>query len=263
MLDNIKILEKSNDHLIFILDNIDLYIANSIRRAIIAEIPTLAIEDVIFYENSSSIHDEFIALRLGLIPLIAKIDEFNFRDKCECNGKGCKSCTAYFKLEAEGPKTVYSHDLKVIEDDRVIVPKNIPIIKLGRKQRLVLEAEAILGRGKDHAKWQAGIAAYKYYPEIRINYERCTLCKNCIEECPRKVLKLEDDKIVLKDVIRCNLCKACEEACPEEALNLNGNEKKLIFKIEVINKSYKPEELFIKACEILKEKAQELKKKLY
>ena len=258
----VEIIERDENRIVFILDDIELYIANSIRRAIIAEVPTLAIEDVIFYENSSSLHDEFIALRLGLIPLIAKIKEFNFRDKCECNGKGCKNCTAYLKLEAEGPRTIYSHDLQIIDDDRVQLPKNIPIIKLGRKQRLVFEAEAILGRGKEHAKWQPGIAAYKYFPEIRIIEDKCNLCRKCIEECPRKALEEKDGKIILKDYLSCNLCRSCEEACPEEALKIIGNEKKLIFKIEIINKSYKPEELFIEACEILKEKAKELKEKL-
>lgn len=43
--------------------------ANAFRRILLAEIPTLAIEDVFIYQNTSIIQDEVLAHRLGLIPL--------------------------------------------------------------------------------------------------------------------------------------------------------------------------------------------------
>lgn len=53
----------------FSLVGIDASIANAFRRILIAEIPTLAIEDVFFLDNTSVIQDEVLAHRLGLIPL--------------------------------------------------------------------------------------------------------------------------------------------------------------------------------------------------
>ncbi len=45
--------------------------ANTLRRIIISEVPTIAIEFVNTKENTSPVHDEYLGHRLGLIPLIS------------------------------------------------------------------------------------------------------------------------------------------------------------------------------------------------
>ena len=67
----IKILEHSSYAIKFELNNTDLAVANALRRIMISEVPTLTIDLVEVRENTSALHDEFIAHRLGLIPLVS------------------------------------------------------------------------------------------------------------------------------------------------------------------------------------------------
>jgi DNA-directed RNA polymerase alpha subunit len=51
------------------LRNVDISMANAIRRVMISEVPTLAVELVEMEGNTSCLVDEMIAHRLGLVPL--------------------------------------------------------------------------------------------------------------------------------------------------------------------------------------------------
>jgi DNA-directed RNA polymerase subunit D len=155
---SINILEKTDEKIILKFNNIPRQYLNAIRRIAISEVPTLAIDDVVILENSSVMHDEAIAHRLGLIPLRTELNRFVFSNQCDCNNTlGCSKCRVLLILDAESPektRLVMSGDL-VSEDEYVKpVSKNIPIITLAPGQKLKFEAYARLGTGKDHAKWQ-------------------------------------------------------------------------------------------------------------
>ena len=79
----------------------DVYFLNSLRRVLVAELPKLAIDDVIIYDNTSPLFDEIIAHRLGMIPIPTDLRLLNYRDECTCKGKGCPSCTVRYTLSKE------------------------------------------------------------------------------------------------------------------------------------------------------------------
>ena len=126
---NINIIELSDRRAKFILSGVSYAFANALRRSAIAEVPTLTIDDVNIYENTSVLFDEMLALRLGLIPLETDLDSYILHSECKCEG-GCPQCQVSLTLNVEGPKVVYSGELKSSDPKIVPADEKIPIIKL-------------------------------------------------------------------------------------------------------------------------------------
>jgi DNA-directed RNA polymerase subunit D len=144
-----EIVEKSNERVVVRFSNIPRQYVNSLRRLAISEVSTLAIDDVVVLENSSVMHDEAVAHRLGLIPLRTDPGRFVMP-------------RVLLVLDAEAnEKTVAVTSGELVSEDEMVKPvsKDIPIVVLAPNQKLKFEAYARLGVGKDHAKWQPTSAA--------------------------------------------------------------------------------------------------------
>ncbi|PSP54388.1 DNA-directed RNA polymerase subunit D [Halobacteriales archaeon QS_1_67_19] len=157
----VEFIERGDRQARFLVRGATPAFANGIRRAIIADVPTLSTDTVRMIENSSVMFDEQIGLRLGLIPLTTPLDEFEEGD------------TVTLSLDVSGPGTAYSGDL--VSSDEMVQPAddNIPIIDLKDDQRLELEADAVLSTGKDHAKHQGGVAvSYRHLQRVEVVGDR-------------------------------------------------------------------------------------------
>jgi DNA-directed RNA polymerase I and III subunit RPAC1 len=91
---------------------VDASIANALRRVMIAEVPTVAIETVHMWNNTSVMQDEVLAHRLGLVPLNLDPRKLDWR---ECDPSSFKSNTDICTANPEAPtdKNTYVFDLKV------------------------------------------------------------------------------------------------------------------------------------------------------
>ncbi|CAL5080343.1 unnamed protein product [Urochloa decumbens] len=225
----VKIRELRDDYAKFELRDTDASMANALRRVMIAEVPTVAIDLVEIEVNSSVLNDEFIAHRLGLIPLTsAAAMQMRFSRDCDaCDGDGsCEYCSVEFNLSARATDSdqtleVTSNDLssadpkvcpvdqarayqQALSGDIKSDPnaesadlRGILIVKLRRGQELRLRAIARKGIGKDHAKWSpAATVTFMYEPDIRINEELMdTLTldekRSWVESSPTKVFELD------------------------------------------------------------------------
>jgi DNA-directed RNA polymerase subunit D len=155
---SVEVVEKSNERIVVRFSNIPRQYVNSLRRLAISDVPTLAIDDVVVLENSSVMHDEAVAHRLGLIPLRTDPGRFVMPPECDCKSTlGCSKCRVLLVLDAEAnEKTMVVTSGELVSEDETVKPvsKDIPIIVLAPNQKLKFEAYARLGIGKDHAKWQ-------------------------------------------------------------------------------------------------------------
>src|SRR3990167_2912643 len=156
----VEVLQKKDNELVFSIEGINSTIANTIRRAIIAEVPVLAVDEVEFVKNQSPLYDEILAHRIGLIPIKTDLKAYSLKEEATT-----KAITELkLTLKVKGPKTVYSGDFKSKDEKCIPVYNNIPLVTLLKDKELVLEATAVLGKGKDHMKFSPGLCYYVNAP---------------------------------------------------------------------------------------------------
>ena len=249
----IELIRKTEKDIILLIKNVPVYIVNSIRRAAISDVPTLAIEKVYVFENTSVMNDQLLAHRIGLIPLKTPLGKYKARDECDCEG-GCPNCTVYLSLKAEAKDGEYIVKAKdIISNDPDVYPlyPDIEIVKLGKGQKIELSLVARLGKGREHAKWSpVTVAVVRGEPVININSERCNLCGECIKNCPKRILKINDNRVIIADVYSCTTCGLCVEVCKNDAINVDINENNSILYIESVGQ-LSPEEIITCAIDEL------------
>jgi len=144
---DIKIVEETDDYIRFDIKNGSVGFANLLRRIVLGQVKSFAIDKITIYENTSQYFDEFVAHRIGLVPL-ATPDKY----------KGTEAVV--FTLDVMGPKRIYSGDLKFTDPSIKPVYSNMPLFDISENSSLRMEGVAVLGNGRVHAKYQPGAASY-------------------------------------------------------------------------------------------------------
>lgn len=293
----IEILEKTAQEMKFVLSETDTSMANTLRRLMIAEVPTLAIDLVEFSHNTSVLNDEYIAHRLGLIPLRYQpldkgadcLEVFLPNRECVCY-EHCNRCSVDFSLDVTynvagdedvlAPRTVTSRDL--ISNHETVHPfdeddEAVAIVKLGPGQRLALKATARVGMAKEHAKWSpVAVVTYRFWPEIYINHEQmATLTldqkQQLVDACPDRILTLHEGVLRATDDAW-DVCTYTEDLAmlqqslkqrPEDDdfVRITPRNDRFIFTIESTG-SMDADEILLSALRILKQRLTYLSQEL-
>ena len=221
--------------MIFDIVGIEPPLANALRRILISEIPTMAIEIVNIYQNTSIIPDEVLSHRLGLIPIFADANDFqNKKENEEVN----EFNAIYFKLHVKCEKTksgdiinqevisghihwtpIGKQSTQFTDENLIkVVHDDILLVKLRPGQEIEAELICVKGIGKTHAKWSpVSSAYYRLLPEITITSEIIgEEAFNLKKICPTGVFDVEEihgEKMAyVKDVRKCTTCRECIRA---------------------------------------------------
>lgn len=203
----IKVTEAGDMLCKFTLSDTDVSVANTLRRIILAEVPTMAVELVNVEVNDTVLYDEFLAHRLGLLPLSSvgvgdipkdtEEDGYKYAYECNCYD-GCPYCTVEYVLNVENNSDVtrsvthfdlidtgkYVREGQKPEEKVVPLPRPDPtlseeenrrrngvlIVKLKKHQKMRMVLQAKKGLGKYHAKYNpTSTAVFRYEPIIQLD----------------------------------------------------------------------------------------------
>nr|KAF6341866.1 RNA polymerase I and III subunit C [Myotis myotis] len=191
----VDVVHMDENTLEFDMVGIDAAIANAFRRILLAEVPTMAVEKVLVYNNTSIVQDEILAHRLGLIPIHADPRLFEYRNQGD--EEGTEIDTLQFRLQvrctrnphaakdSSDPNELYVNH-KVYTRHMTWVPlgnqadlfpegtirpvhDDILIAQLRPGQEIDLLMHCVKGIGKDHAKFSpVATASYRLLPDITL-----------------------------------------------------------------------------------------------
>ena len=271
-----RIQNENIDIVRFVLEGVNVELANAFRRIILTEVPSMAVVEVLFVENDGVLYDEFLAHRLGLIPLTTDLKNYNLPNECSCGGQGCTLCQAQLMCEVHaenGERIVFSGDIESLDPKVHPVNDKIIIAKLGKGNSMVFEAYAQLGQGKDHAKYQpVSSVGYKYFPEITINHsvfsKDATKRQAEIEEVMKRdfthLFGSKDGKLTVeKDYWKSHsdFTGSIEQYGPPGAVKIAWVPDKFIFTVEGTG-ALPVQEILKRAVEIFLEKCDEFEEQL-
>jgi len=250
----VKVVKIEKDDMEFDVIGIDFSLANAFRRIMLAEVPSMAVDRVFIYNNTSVIQDEVLAHRLGLIPYKADHRLFEMHKKPVEKAKDADEDpmkadqdTLVFKLQIKCKKIpkyktpggdisgeddayidhkVYSkhvewvpvHDQQNYYKASNIGPihDDILIAKLRPGQEIDVVMHCVKGIAKDHVKFQpVATASYRLLPEIILKKPVTGEMAHRLKACfPKGVIKV--DTVDGEDVARVANCR--RDTCSREVL---------------------------------------------
>ncbi|MGI0053467.1 MAG: DNA-directed RNA polymerase subunit D [Thermoplasmata archaeon] len=249
----LTILELAPRRLALRLDGVSASQANAIRRSLLADVPKLAIDDVEFhlgpirdettgkdYDSSTSMFDEAVSLRLGLLPIPTDLGQFRRKAECSCKGEGCAHCQVMYSIDKKGPCTVYARDVVPLGDDQLaILEPEVPIVRLGARQALLAYATAIVGNAREHAKWQV-VHAVGVQPRATVRIQKKPACseaclKRLAQGAPAGLLEFSSGKLTYvggDDPSRALLLLATEKLCEHGSLAVEVHDEDHLLRFE-------------------------------
>lgn len=290
----------NEEELVFDMAGLDAPLVNALRRILLAEVPSVAIERVLIRNNTSIVHDEMLAHRLGLVPLRVDIGALedvpppaDGVDPTTVPYTSANHVVLRLKVRCsevpgappDAPPTVRYKNAHVLSKSLQWTPvgdqaawlvdgvepvhDDILLAKLRPGQEIDIEAHAIRGVGRVHAKWSpVATAFYRMLPEVTLRRALAPAeASTLVGTCPANVFDLEDVAasrggaggglgIIVARPRACTMCRECIRL-PEldGAVALTRRREHFVFSVESSGVR-PPVDLFRDALDVLVAKCQ-------
>ncbi|KAJ7771558.1 DNA-directed RNA polymerase [Mycena metata] len=286
----VKIRRVSDRSIEFDLVGVDASIANAFRRIMIAEVPTICIENVYVYNNTTVVADEILAQRIGLVPLnvdpkemAMKLDDestdqntivFNLKLECTRKKDAPKDSTVPSELYNDH-ELLSGHLVWEPAGEQAEVFKNNPpaptnpnivLAKLRPGQSVNILLHAVKGVGKDHAKFSpVATASYRLLPNIVIKkpipphlaekFQKC-FSPGVIRIDPQTKAVAVDEENKRKDTVSREVLRHPEF---EGYVELSRVRDYFLFNVES-ESAYLPQRLFLEAIAVMRGKLTNIRR---
>lgn len=260
---SVKILSISDRRISLYAENYPLPYMNALRRVILSDVPTMAIEYAYFHDNTTSVYDEMVAHRLGLVVLRSDeaLDKYKPPEECRDVEPPDPKCYAEFFLDVSVPSDntsgiyVKASDLALSDKSVAPVYPETPIVYVAPGQRIRFEAYARLGRGREHGKWSpASESSLRYLPVVEYYPEKATPeCLQCLSGYPEIVEALKGGKpgkMKLLGDVNTGALRYCSETACRGAVSVAYEESGLILRVESTG-SLRPERIIMEAIRVI------------
>lgn len=217
--------DKKTGRVTFLIKDTNAAFVNALRRMIVEEVPTMAVEELEIVKNDSALYDEMLAHRVGLVPLSTDLKSYEVK-KPEDEYSAKNSLKLFMKVK--GPCTVYAENLQSQDPKVKPVHPKTPIVKLMKGQELEFQALAVLGNGKKHTKFVPGRAWYTHKRKITVNNNHKEFAK-FKDKFPTQAFS--GGKLDAKLIEKHNLYEACA-GVNDEIVKIENDEKTFVFHIE-------------------------------
>lgn len=180
----ITIHELKESSIKFTLSDSSVAFANSLRRLLLSEIPSLSVDLVEIENNYTVLPDEMIAQRLGLVPIYSG-DLLNYKQDCACSSY-CEQCAVVGFLDVYNSdpevKLVTSNDINLEKMGLLRLKRPSLIAKLSQNQSLKVKVIIRTGTAAIHAKWCPVTAVAFEYDKANITRDTLYWHEECIEK---------------------------------------------------------------------------------
>lgn len=270
----VRVLERKGNEIVLETSGYPVVLINAIRRLALSDVPTLAVDFLHVYDNSSSVFDEILAHRMGLVVLDSSEAIKKLKPPEECIGADESDESCYVKLvlnvrvddREEQGRYIQAGEIAVDSGITRIVYPETPLLYLIPGQSVHAVAYARLGRGREHSKWSpATVAVLKYTARVDYDGSKASSdCFECLQSYPDLVKELKSGRKgsmeLPPDVNTSGLLYCSETAC-SGSIDVVYNDDKLILSIESTG-ALPPEKIVLESINALESRAKELLSRL-